>query len=49
VLQSDIALQHKVNQVTGPTGHRSWAGAAPLAGSALLFWIAYRLQHGVQS
>ena len=26
-----------------------WWGLVALAGSALLFWTAYRLQHGVQS
>jgi hypothetical protein len=26
-----------------------WLGAVPLAGSAVLFWVAYRLQHGVRS
>jgi hypothetical protein len=27
----------------------TWWGLVPLAGSALLFWTAYRLQHGVQN
>lgn len=26
-----------------------WVGAVPLAGSALLFWIAYQMQHSVQN
>ncbi len=30
-------------------GPLAWLGALPLAGAALLFWTAYRLQHSVQS
>ena len=30
-------------------GSLAWLGAVPLAGSALIFWTAYRLQAGVQS
>jgi hypothetical protein len=29
-------------------GSAAWVGVVPLAGSALLFWTAYRLQHTVQ-
>jgi len=30
-------------------GPLAWLGAVPLAGSALIFWTAYRLQTSVQS
>lgn len=30
-------------------GAYSWLAALPLAGAALIFWTAYRLQHSVQS
>ena len=30
-------------------GSLAWMGALPLAGAALIFWTAYRLQTGVQS
>jgi uncharacterized membrane protein len=30
-------------------GSLAWLGALPLAGAALIFWTAYRLQHIVQS
>ncbi len=26
-----------------------WVGAVPVAGAALIFWVAYRLQQSVQS
>jgi hypothetical protein len=29
-------------------GSLAWLGAVPLAGSVLIFWTAYRLQHSVQ-
>ena len=30
-------------------GSFAWLGAIPLAGSALIFWTCYRLQHSVQA
>ena len=30
-------------------GSLAWLGAVPLAGAALIFWTAYRLQTSVQS
>jgi hypothetical protein len=30
-------------------GQLTWLAALPLAGTALAFWTAYRLQHSVQS
>jgi hypothetical protein len=30
-------------------GPLAWLGALPLAGAALIFWTAYRLQNSVQS
>jgi hypothetical protein len=30
-------------------GSLAWVGVVPLAGAALIFWTAYRLQTGVQS
>jgi hypothetical protein len=30
-------------------GHLAWVGAVPLAGAALIFWTAYRLQGSVRS
>jgi hypothetical protein len=30
-------------------GSLAWLGAVPLAGAALIFWTASRLQHSVQS
>jgi predicted phage tail protein len=30
-------------------GSLTWLAALPLAGAALIFWTAYRLQHSVQS
>jgi hypothetical protein len=30
-------------------GAYSWLAAVPLAGAALIFWTAFRLQHSVQS
>jgi hypothetical protein len=30
-------------------GSLAWLGALPLAGAALIFWTAYRLQASVQS
>ena len=35
---------------SGPwLGQLAWLGAVPVAGSALIFWTAYRLQQSVQS
>ena len=31
------------------TGSLAWLGALPLAGAALIFWTAYRLQTSVQN